>query len=84
MKIEVGDTDDGSLDEAYCPQCNPTEDDDGGIMEVEMEEPHYRYHYFCNAGCGFKVWIRIKHIVEAIDLGETADVDFEVTKYSSF
>ena len=39
MKIEVGDTDDGSLDGACCPQCNREEDDDGGIIEVDMEEP---------------------------------------------
>ena len=44
MKIEVGDTDDGSLDGAYCPQCNREEDDDGGIIEVDMEEPFQYYH----------------------------------------
>ena len=84
MKIEVGDTDDGSLDGAYCPQCNREEDDDGGIIEVDMEEPFQYYNYFCNAGCGFKVYVRIQHIIEEIELGETADEDMVVKKYSSF
>ena len=37
------------------------EDDDGGIIEVDMEEPFQYYHYFCNAGCGFKVYDGIQH-----------------------
>lgn len=68
-KLKVGDIDDGSLEGAYCPECNPEEDGDGGIIEVDMEEPFKYYHYFCNAGCGFKVYIRIQHVIEAIEGG---------------
>ena len=69
MKITVGDTDEG-MEGYHCPQCNKEEDDEGGILTVEPEEIAV-YHYFCDAGCGFKVFIRVSHIITSIETEDT-------------
>jgi|TARA_B100001094_G_scaffold321639_1_gene369675 hypothetical protein len=79
MRIQIGDSDDGHLEGAYCPQCNREEDGDGGIIDTEIIDAEH-YHYYCNAGCGFEVIIEIQHTIEKIITND----DIEVETFETF